>query len=132
MMLLIVIYSSAFALLPTSLSPSTLVALHFSHALAWTLFHTFGLGLVLRAQSDSKFLVKHFMKNYHYPHENGGSGAIVEAFGNWKAIYNMSMCMTFRMFFPSLPLFPAADCLRQYLLWAWHGRHIRSTLVMNC
>lgn len=92
MSLLIGIYALFFTLLP-SLSPKATLWLHFGHALSWCLFHCFGLGLLLRAQSQSKFYVRHFLKNYHYP-PNGG-GAIQEAFANWKAIYNMSLCMTY-------------------------------------
>ncbi|KAG7443218.1 uncharacterized protein BT62DRAFT_935178 [Guyanagaster necrorhizus] len=94
MLLLIVIYSSGFALIPP-LSTRVTIALHFIHALSWCLFHYFGLGLLLRAQSERKYLVRHYMKNYHYPHHDGGSGPILEAFSNWKAVYNMSQCMTY-------------------------------------
>jgi phosphatidylethanolamine N-methyltransferase len=74
----------------------------FAHALAWTLFNTFGLGQLLKAQSERKFLVRHFVKNYHYPANDGGRGAIREAFANWKQLYNLSMCMTYgRIRFPS-------------------------------
>lgn len=71
--------------------------LYFAHAFAWCLFHSFGLGLLLRAQSESKFLVRHFLKHYHYPRNDNGKGALYEAFSNWKSIYNMSMCMTYGM-----------------------------------
>ncbi|KAK0477038.1 phospholipid methyltransferase-domain-containing protein [Armillaria novae-zelandiae] len=94
MLLLIVLYSSGFAFIPR-LSPRVIVALHFVHALGWCLFHCFGLGLLLRAQSEHKYLVRHYMKNYHYPHHDGGSGAVLEAFSNWKAVYNLSQCMTY-------------------------------------
>lgn len=94
MLLLIVLYSSGFAFIPSS-SMNVTLALHFVHALSWCLFHSFGLGLLLRAQSERKYLVRHYMKNYHYPHHDGGSGAVLEAFSNWKAVYNMSQCMTY-------------------------------------
>lgn len=93
MLLLIVTYSLGFSFLPT-LTPKATLVLHFGHALTWCLFHTFGLGLLLRAQSKSKFLVRHFVKNYHYAND-AGKGAITEAFANWKALYNMSLCMTY-------------------------------------
>ncbi|KAJ7574037.1 phospholipid methyltransferase-domain-containing protein [Mycena floridula] len=96
MLLLVVSYSLVFSFLPT-----LPLSLHFAHALAWCLFHSFGLGLLLRAQSRSKFMVRHFVKNYHYEGGKGaadGKGAIVEAFANWKAIYNMSLCMTYVSF----------------------------------
>jgi len=94
MLVLIIAYSLVFSFLPR-LSDQTTLFLHFGHALSWCIFHCFGLGLLLRAQSKSKFLVRHFMKNYHYPSGDGGKGAIVEAFTNWKVVYNLSLCMTY-------------------------------------
>ena len=94
MLVLIIFYGLAFTLLPT-LSPAGTLILHFSHALAWCITHYFGLGLLLRAQSKHKFLVRHYLKNYHYSKDDGGQGAVVEAFANWKTIYNLSMCMTY-------------------------------------
>jgi phosphatidylethanolamine N-methyltransferase len=94
MLVLIIFYGLAFTLLPT-LSPAGTLVLHFSHALAWCIIHYFGLGLLLRAQSKHKFLVRHYLKNYHYSKDDGGQSAVVEAFANWKIIYNLSMCMTY-------------------------------------
>ncbi|KAJ6578767.1 phosphatidylethanolamine N-methyltransferase [Mycena vulgaris] len=96
-LVLIITYSLVISLLPR-VSSRTALGLHFAHALAWCLFHCFGLGLLLRAQGQSKFLVRHFMKNYHYPANDGYRGAIVEAFANWKAIYNLSLCMSYVSF----------------------------------
>ncbi|KAJ6554459.1 phosphatidylethanolamine N-methyltransferase [Mycena capillaripes] len=96
-LVLIITYSLVVSLLPR-LSDPTALALHFAHALGWCLFHCFGLGLLLRAQGQSKFLVRHFLKNYHYPANDGDRGAIVEAFANWKAIYNLSLCMSYVSF----------------------------------
>lgn len=98
MLLLTITYSLAFALLPR-VSDQTALTLHYAHALTWFLFHSFGLGLILRAQSKTKFIVRHFMKNYHYPSNDGGRGAIVEAFTNWKSIYNLSMCMSYGAYY---------------------------------
>ncbi|KAJ7730239.1 phosphatidylethanolamine N-methyltransferase [Mycena maculata] len=95
-LLLVITYSLVISLLPR-VSAGTALCLHFAHALVWCLFHCFGLGLLLRAQGQNKFLVRHFMKNYHYP-ANDGDGAIVEAFANWKAIYNLSLCMSYVSF----------------------------------
>lgn len=92
--MLIVAYSLVATFLPP-LAPSGILALHFAHALAWCLFHSFGLGLVLRAQSERKYLVRHFLKHYHYPRNDNGAGAVYEAFANWKSMYNLSMCMTY-------------------------------------
>ncbi|KAF8970716.1 phosphatidylethanolamine N-methyltransferase [Flammula alnicola] len=95
MLLLVIIYGLALSFIP-KLSPKTSLILHFIHALTWCTIHYFGLGLLLRAQSDNKFLVRHYLKNYHYDYiQNGGQNAIIEAFSNWKTIYNLSMCMTY-------------------------------------
>ncbi|KIP06876.1 hypothetical protein PHLGIDRAFT_30282 [Phlebiopsis gigantea 11061_1 CR5-6] len=81
-----------------SLSHGATLALHTAHAFTWVMFHSFGLGLLLRAQSERKFLVRHFLKHYHYPRNDSGKGAVYEAFSNWKSMYNMSMCMTYASF----------------------------------
>lgn len=113
MLVLIIFYGLAFTLLPT-LSPAGTLVLHFSHALAWCIIHYFGLGLLLRAQSKNKFLVRHYLKNYHYSKDDGGQGAVVEAFANWKTIYNLSMCMTYGRIDSSL--FRAAFCVHTSFL----------------
>lgn len=94
MLLLVIAYPLVLSLLP-ALSPKSLIALHFAHACAWCIFHCFGLGLLLKAQSKNKFIVRHFLKNYHYSQHDGGKGAIQEAFTNWKSLYNLSLCMTY-------------------------------------
>jgi len=94
MLLLIIVYSLVIAFLPP-LSHQGTLALHFGHALAWCIFHCFGLGLLLNAQSKNKFLVRHFLKNYHYQQNDVRGGAVMEAFANWKSLYNLSMCMTY-------------------------------------
>jgi phosphatidylethanolamine N-methyltransferase len=99
-LVLVITYSAVISLLP-AVSARTTLGLHFAHALAWCLFHCFGLGLVLRAQGQNKFLVRHFLKNYHYPASDGDRGAIVEAFANWKSIYNLSLCMSYGLLAPS-------------------------------
>ncbi|KAI0296989.1 phospholipid methyltransferase-domain-containing protein [Multifurca ochricompacta] len=93
MLLLAMAYPFLIVVLPNLMLSSP--ELHFGHALAWTLFHTFGLGLVLQAQSARKFLVRHFLKHYHYPARDGSRGAVREAFASWKAVYNLSMCMSY-------------------------------------
>lgn len=95
MLVLIITYSLAVSFFPR-LSDAAMLRVHFVHALTWCLIHYVGLGHLLNAQSKNKFIVRHFMKNYHYSSNEGG-GAIVEAFTNWKAIYNLSMCMTYGM-----------------------------------
>lgn len=66
---------------------------HFLHALAWRAFHSFGLGTLLKKQSENRWLVRHFLKHYAYP--AGEDGAVLDAFANWKATYNLSLCMTY-------------------------------------
>lgn len=107
MLVLIIFYGLALILLPT-LSHAGSLILHFTHALAWCIIHYFGLGLLLRAQSESKFLVRHYLENYHYLTDDAGQSAIVEAFANWKIIYNLSMCMTYGK--TDSFLFKAASC----------------------
>ena len=98
MLVLIFFYTFFISLLPRGLSDGTVLRLHFLHALTWCLAHYVGLGFLLNAQSKNKFMVRHFVKNYHYD-SSTGHAAIVEAFANWKAIYNLSMCMTYGGFF---------------------------------
>lgn len=89
-LVLVIFYAVTLTIFPTSS-----LALHFVHTLVWCLFHNVGLGLLLRAQSQNKFLVRHFLKHYHYPQHDRGQGAVRETFQNWKQIYNMSMCMSY-------------------------------------
>ncbi|EIN05166.1 hypothetical protein PUNSTDRAFT_146058 [Punctularia strigosozonata HHB-11173 SS5] len=96
-LLLIIAYALG-SVLTSPLTGKSVLVLNAVYALIWTLFHSFGLGLLLRAQSQSKFLVRHYLKHYHYPSGDGGLGAIQEAFTNWKSIYNLSCCMTYVSF----------------------------------
>ncbi|KAK7448497.1 phosphatidylethanolamine N-methyltransferase [Stygiomarasmius scandens] len=96
--LLLLVYAVFFNLMPR-LSDKSMLGLHVAHTLAWCMFHFVGLGFALREQSETKFLVRHFMKNYHYSANGDGKGATVEAFANWKAIYNASLTMTYISFF---------------------------------
>jgi phosphatidylethanolamine N-methyltransferase len=102
MLVIILFYAILLSVLPSiasSLSHGSILGLHFFHALTWCLVHYVGLGWLLNAQSQNKFLVRHFVKNYHYRDDSEGvAGARVEAFANWKAIYNLSMCMTYGRF----------------------------------
>ncbi|KAF7297358.1 Phosphatidylethanolamine N-methyltransferase [Mycena indigotica] len=95
-LVLIIIYSLTMSLLP-QFSGFQSLTLHFVHALSWCLFSCFGLGLILRAQGQNKFLVRHFMKNYHYP-TGDARGATIEAFTNWKSLYNLTLCMSYVSF----------------------------------
>ena len=78
-------------LLP-QLGPKTYTACLFINACLWRVFHSFGLGSLLKAQSESRWMVRHFLKHYNYDHS---SDAVLEAFHNWKIIYNASLIMTY-------------------------------------
>lgn len=79
------------------------LTMHFLHALSWRIFHSFGLGLLLRAQSKSKWYVRHYLKHYHYPTDEAEGlqkegvvkRATEEAFRNWQVGYNISLVMTY-------------------------------------
>ena len=96
-LVLLILYALAGALLP-SLSPVASLVLHFTHALFWRFFHSFGLGALLRAQSARKTYVRHYMKHYFYPKNDMRNAALQEAFENWKDLYNMSLCMTYGIY----------------------------------
>ncbi|KAL7424588.1 phosphatidylethanolamine N-methyltransferase [Cryptotrichosporon argae] len=104
---LVLLVTYALAALVPALPQSVGLAAHFCHALAWRLFHSFGLGLLLRAQSKSKWLVRHYLKHYHYPagvrdddepNESVVRSATEEAFKNWQVVYNLSNVMTYVSF----------------------------------
>lgn len=94
MLVLLISYALAMSFIPR-LSDTAMLRVHFVHALAWCLVHYVGLGFLLNAQSKNKYIVRHFMKHYHYAAGDDSNGAVVEAFTNWKTIYNLSMCMTY-------------------------------------
>ncbi|KAG8733144.1 phosphatidylethanolamine N-methyltransferase [Ceratobasidium sp. 414] len=82
------------------LAPSVLphnTATYFLHSLAWRIFHSFVLGGILKAQSEGKWLVRHFIQRYHYEHGRE-DGAVEEAFASWKELYTMSLCGTYASF----------------------------------
>ena len=39
--------------------------------------------------------MRHFVKNYYYLPEEEGKAAMIEAFDNWKKVYNCSLVMTY-------------------------------------
>lgn len=117
-----------YAVLPAMFSPVVMtrprlsLAFYFLHALAWRLFHSFGLGFLLKVQSEERWLVRHFLKHYHYPAAQRSasseqsrsknldpssegetedetsddiSAATRDAFDNWKVLYNTSLVMTY-------------------------------------
>ncbi|CAO1637267.1 unnamed protein product [Jaminaea pallidilutea] len=71
------------------------LALFFANAVGWRLFHSLGLGALLSAQSESKWMVRHFIKHYNY---DDPSDAVFEAFASFKTIYNASLVMTYTSF----------------------------------
>jgi phosphatidylethanolamine N-methyltransferase len=81
--------------LPATMGPKTRLALYFTNALAWRVFHSGVLGLLLKAQSESKWMVRHFLKHYNY---DDPSEAVFEAFGSFKTIYNASLVMVYSSF----------------------------------
>lgn len=81
-----------FPLLLPSLGPRARLTLLFLNALAWRTFHSFGLGVALSRQSESKWIVRHFLKHYHYAQPQD---AVFEAFAHWKVVYNTSLVMTY-------------------------------------
>ncbi|ORY86007.1 phospholipid methyltransferase-domain-containing protein [Leucosporidium creatinivorum] len=88
-------FYSIFTLLLPSFGPRMQVTLAFINALAWRVFHSFGLGWALKKQSEKKWVVRHFLKHYHYEAEGE---AVQDAFGNWKATYNLSLFMSYASF----------------------------------
>lgn len=118
MLLLAIGYTLLGVVLPTPLLTSA--GLQFGHALAWTLFHTLGLGLLLKAQSARKFIVRHFLKHYHYPARDVGRSAVREAFASWKAVYNLSMCMSYGDY-SQVSLFQKSGLIRGGSVLLWGG-----------
>ncbi|CBQ73396.1 related to CHO2-phosphatidylethanolamine N-methyltransferase [Sporisorium reilianum SRZ2] len=95
---LLLLVASVYALVPLSLpslGPRARLTLLFLNALAWRTFHSFGLGVALSRQSESKWIVRHFLKHYHYAQPQD---AVFEAFSHWKVVYNTSLVMTYISF----------------------------------
>ena len=89
-------------------------------AVTWRLLHSVGLGLILRAQSSDKLWTKHFIKHGSTP---------LEAWSQWKSIYNTTLCLTYISFLLA--------CLQNYHLpsdWT-HGtvllRHTMGFLLIG-
>ncbi|KAG9100914.1 phosphatidylethanolamine N-methyltransferase [Ceratobasidium sp. UAMH 11750] len=77
------------------LAPSVLphnTTTYFLHSLAWRVFHSFVLGGILKARSEGKWLVRHFVQH------GREDGAVEEAFASWKELYTMSLCGTYASF----------------------------------
>ncbi|PWY99616.1 hypothetical protein BCV70DRAFT_200549 [Testicularia cyperi] len=94
----LLVVGTAYALFPLLLPTvghNARLALLFCNALIWRTIHSLGLGAALSRQSESKWIVRHFLKHYHYSQPQD---AIFEAFANWKVIYNTSLVMTYVSF----------------------------------
>lgn len=89
-----VFYAFVPHIVPT-LGPKTSLTAYYLNALAWRCFHSGGLGLLLKRQSESKWMVRHYLKHYVYSHS---TDAVYAAFSNWKVIYNTSLVMTYASF----------------------------------
>ena len=108
------------------------LTMHFLHALSWRLFHSFGLGLLLRAQSKSKWYVRHYLKHYHYPSDEVESRqkegvvkrATEEAFGNWQVGYNISLVMTYGENLHNVSPACHVDLLVSFAGLAWKTYHL--------
>ncbi|ORZ12271.1 phospholipid methyltransferase-domain-containing protein [Absidia repens] len=80
----------AYAIILPLLLPSRIgIAFAVGQAFFWRIVHSYGLGALLRAQSQKKFFTRHFVK---------WGGGVHEAFQNWKSIFNLSLCMTYISF----------------------------------
>lgn len=93
---LVLIYCSVLFLLPLA-TPRSRLLLACANAIFWRCFHSFGLGLALKYQSESRWLVRHFRKHYYYEDESA-VGPVDQAFANWTAVYNFSLMMVYLSF----------------------------------
>jgi phosphatidylethanolamine N-methyltransferase len=86
-----VILLQAYVILLAAATPSTnfIKALFVIHAIAWRLWYTIGLGLVLHRQSDTKTWTRHFVKY---------GESTEEAWRQWKGMYHLSMTMCYASF----------------------------------
>lgn len=113
------------------------LTMHFLHALSWRLFHSYGLGLLLRAQSKSKWYVRHYLKHYHYPTDEAEGlqkegvvkRATEEAFRNWQVGYNISLVMTYgkRHYYTWIRNSEAVSLIRRLVSFAglaWKTYHL--------
>ncbi|TIA93173.1 hypothetical protein E3P99_00314 [Wallemia hederae] len=91
---LVVAYAIAGAFMP-NFSYRTSLFLHVCHVAAWRTFHSVGLGCLLKAQSENKYLIKHYLKYYAHVNANEAKRA---AFDSWKRVYNLSLIMVYVSF----------------------------------
>ncbi|GAA5857285.1 hypothetical protein JCM5353_004639 [Sporobolomyces roseus] len=117
--LLVLFYSIVPSLLPPLSRPTQILVL-FINAFAWRVFHTVVLGSGLRKQSESNWLVRHWVKCYWYEDEGE---AVRDCWDNWKGVYNSSLCLTYGSF-----LALAWKCFRLNEDWTVGGELVRYTL----
>ncbi|KAG1474918.1 hypothetical protein G6F56_000049 [Rhizopus delemar] len=85
-----------------------------AQAFIWRFLHSIGNGVLLQAQSDNKFLTRHYIK---------WGGTVREAFRNWKSLFNLTLTMTYVTF--------GIACWKTYNLpdnWAYGTTLLRHTL----
>lgn len=68
------------------------------NAIGFRILHSFGLGILLKKQSQTRFIVRHFLKRYHYHPEVFREVVLEDCFGNWMGIYNLSLIMVYVSF----------------------------------
>lgn len=114
----------AYAIVPLVLyntGPRMALVLLCGNALFWRVYHTFGLGMALSAQSRDAWIVRHFLKFYPFA---DARDAVYEAFEHWKAIYNTSLVMVYvsfamlayRCYMPVDAAWPAGTALLRHVL----------------
>ena len=104
-----------------NVGPRTALVLLCGNALGWRVYHTFGLGAALAAQSRNAWIVRHFLKFYPFA---DARDAVYEAFAQWKAIYNTSLVMVYasfamlayRCYTPVTEAWPAGTALLRHVL----------------
>ncbi|CEG82867.1 Putative Phosphatidylethanolamine N-methyltransferase Short=PEAMT [Rhizopus microsporus] len=101
-------------LIPLLVPGKSGLIISFVQAFFWRLAHSVGNGALLQAQSNNKFLTRHFIK---------WGGTVQEAFQNWKSLYNLTLTMTYVTFF--------VTCWKAYNLpdnWTYGMTLLRHTL----
>ena len=86
-----VLLLQVYVILITALTPSTPLFQFFFvvNAVAWRLWYTVGLGIILNQQSNQKMWTRHFVKF---------GDSTEEAWRQWKGMYHLSMTMSYASF----------------------------------
>ncbi|CAO3596175.1 unnamed protein product [Absidia cylindrospora] len=109
--IVVMVYS---VVLPLLLPGKTGMTVAIWQAFIWRIIYSGGLGTLLSAQSKNKFFTRHFVK---------WGGNQMDAFQNWKSIFNLSLSMTYITFFMA--------CWKAYSLpddWTYGTTLLRHTL----